>query len=76
MTSGGSMDIHWEPGAEISVRTEENTVLISANAPGLISLAGILKTLAKGKMGDHVHLDRYNSLEEGSAELILEKTDL
>ena len=70
------MDIHWEPGAEISVRTEENTILISANAPGLISLAGILKTLAIGKKGDHVHLDRYNSLEDGSAELILEKTDL
>ena len=69
------MDIHWEPGAEISVRTEENTVLISANAPGLISLAGILKTLAKGKMGDHVHLDRYNSLEDGSVELVIERID-
>ena len=40
---------------------------------GLLSLAGQLKALADKAPGCHIHLDAYNSLEEGSAELILER---
>ena len=67
------MVIHWEEGACISVRVENGVAVISANGTGLSSLAGIMKTLAKGGIGDHVHLDELNSLEDGSAELIIEK---
>ena len=65
------MKIEWTDGFEIRVRTDGNEVLISANREGLLSLAG---QLAKEAPGSHIHYDAYNSLEEGSAELIIEKT--
>ena len=42
---------------------------------GLISLARHLLTLAQDSVPkhSHIHLDEYNSLEEGSAELINQK---
>ena len=67
------MEISWLEGFEISVRTEGGAVVISANREGLLSLAGIMKTLADGEPGRHIHLDEYNSLKDGSTELILEK---
>ena len=69
------MEIHWEPGAEISVKIEGGAVVLSANAAGLRSLAGIMETLAKGAKGAHIHLDKDNSLEDDSEELIIEKAD-
>lgn len=66
------MDFIWEPGFEIGVSTDDGGAVISANRAGLISLANHLMTLAHGKPGDHFHLDEHNSLEEGSAELIVE----
>ena len=33
----------------------------------------ILADLAEGEVGEHVHLDEFNSLEEGSGELVVEK---
>lgn len=46
---------------------------IAANREGMLSLANILIDLADSQPGDHIHLDEYNSLEEGSAELIIER---
>lgn len=67
------MNIHWEDGFTIKVVAENNQVVISANREGLLSLANILKTLADEEPRGHVHLDEYNSLEENSAELVIEK---
>ena len=63
----------WTEGFRISVKTDKKEVTISANREGLLSLARHLKALADGVPGDHIHFDEYNSLEEGSAELIIER---
>ena len=55
--------------AELTV-TEDGAV-VSANPEGLRSLAGILTALADAAPGAHVHLDEHNSLEDGSAGLVL-----
>ena len=65
------MEIKWEDGFEIAVSAGGGSVLVEANREGLRSLAGILLSLADGAPGGHVHLDEHNSLEDGSAELIL-----
>ena len=39
----------------------------------MLSLAKQLAALAGGMQGDHIHYDAYNSLEEGSAEMVIEK---
>ena len=67
------MDVHWEEGFVISVRIEGGAAVISANREGLLSLAGHLAALAEETPGSHIHLDAYNSLEEGSGELILDR---
>lgn len=69
------MDIKWEDGFEIRVDARGGEVTVSANRAGLISLASILYGLAKELPGAHVHLDELNSLEVGSCELILERTE-
>ncbi len=67
------MKISWVDGSWISVRTCDREVTISANREGLLSLALQLQTLAEGVPGDHIHYYKYNSLEEGSSEMIIEK---
>ena len=67
------MEIRWEPGAEVRVRVVGGTVVISANKEGLLSLSGQLSALAGAGAGSHIHYDEYNSLEEGSAEMVVEK---
>lgn len=67
------MPIRWEDGFEISARAREGGIVISANREGLVSLANILMDLAAEDPGTHVHLDDNNSLEDGSAELIIER---
>ena len=67
------MEIKWIDGSTIQVKIEEGTTIISANKEGLLSLADQLSTLAQETSGSHIHYDEYNSLEEGSAELIIEK---
>ena len=67
------MEIKWEDGFTVTVRAKEGAALVSANREGLRSLASILLALAEEAPGTHLHLDAYNSLEEGSGELILEK---
>ena len=66
------MELKWTDGFEIKVRIENGAAVISANREGLLSLAEHLKSLAEEPAGSHIHLDAYNSLEEGSLELILE----
>ena len=69
------LQLQWEKDFAISVNALGNEVAIRANKSGLISLARHLLTLAQDSTPkhSHIHLDEYNSLEEGSAELILEK---
>lgn len=65
----------WEDGFVIKADVIDDSVTISANRAGLISLAKQLLTLAQETtpVGCHLHLDEYNSLEEGSLELMIEK---
>ena len=67
------MDMKWVDGFEINVRIENDVVVISANREGLLSLANHLKNLAEEPPGNNIHLDAYNSLEDGSSKMILEK---
>ncbi|MDO5109167.1 MAG: hypothetical protein Q4D59_04450 [Erysipelotrichaceae bacterium] len=67
------MDIEWTDNFEIRVRAEDGTVLVSANREGLLSLSRQLAALAEEQPGSHIHYDRYNSLEDGSEELIIER---
>lgn len=66
----------WDDGFEIAIRTSNEAVVISANPAGLRSLARHLLVLAQDMTpsGQHFHLDESNSLEDGSVELIIEKT--
>ena len=63
----------WERDFEISANIIENSILISANREGLISLAKHLLTLAEIPVQGHLHYDELNSLEDGSVELIIDK---
>lgn len=67
------MDLEWKDGFEIAVRADRGEVTISANREGMLSLASHLMLLAQGKPGDHIHYDAFNSLEDGSAELVVER---
>ena len=62
----------WVNGFEIRVRINHSEAVISANREGLLSLSQQLKALAEEAPGSHIHYDENNSLEEGSAELIIE----
>ena len=68
------MDIKWEDNSEISVRVEKDgAVVLSGNKAGLLTLSQLMVDLAECEAGEHVHLDEFNSLEEGSVELVVEK---
>lgn len=66
------MELHWQGNETIIITNRVNEVLLSANRQGLRSLGNILLALAEEEPGSHIHLDEYNSLEEGSVELIIE----
>lgn len=68
------MRIEWVDGFEIRVSIQNREAVISANREGLLSLAEQLTALAGEAPGTHIHYDPYNSLEDGSAELIIVKT--
>ena len=68
------MEIKWHDGFAIEVKSNNKDVTISANREGLLSLAEQLTSLAEEIPGSHIHYDKYNSLEEESLELIIEKT--
>lgn len=67
--------LKWEKGFNIRVKREGDEVLILANKAGLISLANHLLTLSQDEVLErtHIHLDEYNSLEENSLDVIIEK---
>ena len=67
------MIVEWVDGFEIKAVIENDQIVISANKEGLLSLAKHLTVLADGVPGNHVHYDEYNSLEEGSSEMIIER---
>ena len=69
------MKIPWNDGFKIEVKTTDNEVVISANKEGLLSLSRQLAALADESPGTHIHYDAFNSLEEGSAQLIIAKTE-
>ena len=66
---------NWIDNFEISVKQSKNEVMICANKEGLLSLANHLLNLAQENVpyGTHIHLNEYNSLEENSLDLIIEK---
>ena len=68
------MEIEWIDGFEIKAAAENGEIVISANREGLLSLAKHLTALADGMPGDHIHYDVNNSLEEGSAAMVIERT--
>lgn len=65
----------WEDNFEIKVQMTEHGMTILANTDGLISLARHFLNLAQDCFppGYDLHLDDYNSLEEGSTELLIVK---
>ena len=67
------MKTEWVDGFEIKVSAENGKIVISANREGMLSLAKQITALAEGTPGDHIHYDTYNALEEGSAEMIIER---
>ena len=69
------MEFKWEDGFTIVTRVDaDGAIVISANAAGLRSLAHHLMALAdEESTNSHFHLDEYNSLEDHSVELIVEK---
>ena len=70
------MKMEWTEGFRISVSAQRGgEVVISANREGLLSLARQLAALAACAPGEHIHYDEDNSLEEGSAGLIIEKAE-
>ena len=69
------MNVRWVDGFEIAADVRGNEVTISANREGMLSLANILCDLAHADPGAHVHLDECNALEEGSAELVIERVE-
>ena len=67
------MKIEWVDGFTIKTEASDGEFVISANKEGMLSLAKQLTALAEGEIGDHIHYDENNSLDEGSAELIIER---
>ena len=67
--------LNWEGNFTIKVSDINGSVSIEANTEGLVSLANHLLNLSQSSVpiGTHLHLDEYNSLEEGSLDLIIQK---
>jgi len=70
------IEYKWENGLVIQTSIENGCTKIIANREGLLSLANHLMNLAQENVpsGCHLHFDDYNSLEEGSSELIIQKS--
>jgi hypothetical protein len=65
----------WELNFDIEIKSENKTIILTANSAGLRSLANHFLNLAQKEVpsGTHLHFDEYNALEEGSLELIIQK---
>jgi hypothetical protein len=68
-------EFKWENNFTIEVKEQGGRLVIRANKEGLQSLVNQLLNLAQDHFsaGYHIHLDEFNSLEEGSKELVIEK---
>jgi hypothetical protein len=71
----GSLVAEWDPAFEIAASVQDGEVVIRANTAGLRSLARHLLCLADEGVppGHHFHFDDSNSLEDGSASIIIER---
>ena len=67
--------MEWVDGFQIRVCIQDGVPVISANREGLLSLANHLTFLAEEAPGSHIHMDAFNALEDGSTELIIERTE-
>ena len=69
--------LKWKDGYNIKIEATDNSVSILANSAGLVSLANHLLNLAQidVAVGTHIHLDEDNSLEVGSIDLVIEKSE-
>jgi len=74
---GKSLKFEWEDDYTISCLVENNSVYLSANKDGLITLARHMLTLAQNEVPEnsHIHLDEYTCLEKGSTELVIIRKD-
>lgn len=65
----------WEEGFNIKTMIDNGKIYIVANKAGLVSLANHLLNLAQDDVGsgNHLHFEEYNSLDDGSIELVIEK---
>ncbi|GGG05625.1 hypothetical protein GCM10010912_57850 [Paenibacillus albidus] len=74
-SSENGVELDWEENFSISCSVDQETIKISANQQGLISLAKHLLNIAQCEVPIHTHLhfDDYNSLQDGSCDLIIEK---
>ena len=67
------MKLEWLDGFKLSVHKEDDEIVIKGNKEALLSLARQLEALALEEDGSHIHYDKYNSLEEDSIDMIIEK---
>lgn len=72
----GSFSFIWEDNFSIYIYQPKENLIIQANEDGLISLARHLITLIDAPNYAHFHLDEFNSLEDGSCEVIFQKNNL
>ena len=72
------MEFKWEDGFTIATRIDaDGAIVITANAAGLRSLSNHFMALADEESNhSHFHLDKFNSLEDRSVELIVEKSEM
>lgn len=68
-------DTCWIEWMKIKINSDKNEIRILSNTEWLIWLWTLLLEMAKKQGNDHIHLDQYNSLEEWSAEVIIEKDE-
>ncbi|HBX75114.1 MAG: hypothetical protein IJ858_03490 [Acidaminococcaceae bacterium] len=69
------LKMEWVEGFEIRTKVDHGAVVIAANKEGMLSLAKQLTALAEAAPGQHIHYDEYNSLEDGSTEMIIVKME-
>lgn len=74
-SSTDGLKLDWVNGFEIKSNASDGNIIIKANKEGLLSLANHIENLSQSDVpvGTHVHLDSFNSLEDGSDEIIIEK---
>ena len=72
-----ALEFIWEDNFKIKVSSQSNALVLQANREGLVSLARHFLTLAQDNVPaySHVHLDEFNSLEDGSLELIASRNE-